>query len=147
MAPELAPLSETELEVLKTLWQHGPGTVREVNEKLPQWAYTTVQTLLTRLERKGYVACDRSGFAHVFRPLVTCDKLVRRRLSDLVEQFSQEVTAPLVLALVEQQHLSPAEIQRLRQVLDLLEAQNRSSAPGDEGHEARGSKKKRSRPS
>ena len=95
MASELPALSETEREVLKTLWQHGPGTVREINEQLPQWAYTTVQTLLTRLERKGYVACDRSGFAHVFRAAVSRDKHVRRRLHDLVEQFSEEVTAPL----------------------------------------------------
>lgn len=125
MAHELAPLSETELEVLKTLWQQGPGTVREINQELSQWAYTTVQTLLTRLERKGYVVCDRSGFAHVFRAAVSRDKLVRRRLEDLVEQFSQEVTTPLVLALVEQQRLSPEEIQRLRQLLDRLEGEQK----------------------
>lgn len=124
MTRELPALSETELEVLKVLWQRGPGTVREVNEQLPHWAYTTVQTLLTRLQRKGYVACDRSGFAHIFRAAVSRDKLVRRRLNDLVEQFSQEVTTPLVLALVEQQRLSPDEIQRLRQLLDRLESES-----------------------
>ncbi len=139
MVRELTPLSETELEVLKTLWQQGPGTVREVNQQLSHWAYTTVQTLLTRLERKRYVACDRSGFAHVFRAAVSRDKLVRRRLNDLVEQFSQEVTAPLVLALVEQQRLSPEEIQRLRQLLERLEAgqKERTRRRGDaEGNEA-----------
>jgi predicted transcriptional regulator len=146
LSQDLPPLSETELEVLKTLWQHGPGTVREVNEELPRWAYTTVQTLLTRLERKGYVACDRSGFAHVFRTLVTRDKLVRRRLSDLVEEFSQEVTAPLVLALVERQRLSPQEIQRLRQVLDRLEARQEGQSPGEDPS-GKGRKKKRSNPS
>ncbi len=130
MRKDLPPLSETEREVLKTLWEHGPGTVREVNEKLPQWAYTTVQTLLTRLQRKGYVACDRSGFAHVFRPLVTRDKLVRHRLRDLVAEFAQEMTAPLVLAMVEQQRPSPEEIQRLRQLLDRLEAEYESGKSG-----------------
>lgn len=141
MAAKLPPWSETELEVLKVLWEHGPGTVREINEKLPRWAYTTVQTLLTRLERKGYVACDRSGFAHVFRAEVSRDKLVRHRLSDLVAEFSQEVTAPLVLALVEQQRLSPDEIQHLRQVLDRLEAQQQGEAEIGSG---KGRKKRRS---
>lgn len=143
MAQDLPPLSETELEVLRTLWQHGPGTVREVNEHLPQWAYTTVQTFLTRLERKGYIACDRSGFAHVFRVTVTPDKLVRRRLSDLVEQFSQEVTTPLVLTLVEQQRLSSDEIQRLRQMLDQLEAEQKDESPGGEDSPSTRPKKRR----
>ena len=52
-------VSESEREVLKALWDHGPGTVREVARLLREsgrdWAYTTVMTLLGRLEAKGYV--------------------------------------------------------------------------------------------
>ena len=70
-----APVSESELEVLKTLWEVGACTVRTVNAALQRrgrrWAYTTVQTLLQRLEAKGYVACDRGGPAHVFRAAVS----------------------------------------------------------------------------
>ena len=69
------PISETEMDVLKALWQDGPGTVREINERLRRrrrkWAYTTVQTLLNRLKEKGYVERDESALAHVFRAGMT----------------------------------------------------------------------------
>ena len=65
MEERQASVSEAELEVLKALWDAGPSTVRTVNTALQhlgrRWAYTTVQTLLQRLEAKGYVASDRAG--------------------------------------------------------------------------------------
>jgi predicted transcriptional regulator len=125
MTDRLEPISETELRVLRVLWEQGPGTVRQVNEKLPHWAYTTVQTLLARLERKGYVDCDRSGFAHVFRALVSRDELMRRRLSELAQQLSDGAATPLVLALVEDHRFSSEEIEQFRRLLDRLEADER----------------------
>ena len=58
-------LSDAELRVLKTLWEHGPGTVRQLSAVLDsrdrRWAYTTVLTLLQRLQAKGYVTSDTEG--------------------------------------------------------------------------------------
>ena len=55
-------LTEAEMEVLKVLWDCGPGTVRAINRELEgrgrRWAYTTVATLLHRLAVKGFVASD-----------------------------------------------------------------------------------------
>ena len=74
MARQREELSETEQEVLKTLWELGTGTVRDVCEALnkggPQRAYTTVLTFLLRLQAKGYITSDKSGMAHIFRPTV-----------------------------------------------------------------------------
>ncbi len=128
MARPRGPLSDTESTVLRILWEHGPGTVREVNEHLSHWAYTTVQTLLTRLVKKGYAACDRTGFAHLFRPLVTRDELLRERACELVDRWAEGIAAPLVLALVEEHRLSQTEIQQLRRVLDRLDEEARSAA-------------------
>ncbi|MHC4406040.1 MAG: BlaI/MecI/CopY family transcriptional regulator [Planctomycetota bacterium] len=128
MTERLGSITETEFEVLKVLWEHGPGTVRQVNERLSQWAYTTVQTLLTRLEKKGYVACDRSGFAHVFEPAVTRDSLLRCRLGELVEQLSDGAATPLVLALVEDHRFTAEEIEQFRRLLDRLEVARPSEA-------------------
>ena len=65
-----SPISEAELDVLKTLWDLGPSTVRAVNTALRRgdrrWAYTTVLTLLQRLEAKGYTRSDKTRPAHVF---------------------------------------------------------------------------------
>ena len=124
-----APVSESELEVLKTLWGVGPGTVRAVNAALQRrgrrWAYTTVQTLLQRLEAKGYVACDRSGPAHVFRAAVSRDGLVSRRLRDLADQLCGGTASPLLLALVEDAQLTSDDVRELRRLLDRLDPPGR----------------------
>jgi predicted transcriptional regulator len=117
--------SQTELEILKALWEHGPGTVREINARLRQsgrrWAYTTVLTLLQRLQAKGYVASDKSELAYVFRAVVSRDRLLRQRLKDLANQLCEGTPAPLVLALVQDQHFSEEEIEQFRKLLDQLE--------------------------
>src|SRR5258708_24230298 len=73
-------ISETELDVLKVLWERPSGTVREIQDALRplrrRWAYTTVQTFLHRLEAKGFVASDRTGSAHVFRAAVSREQLL-----------------------------------------------------------------------
>jgi predicted transcriptional regulator len=122
-------ISRTELDVLKAIWEHGPGTVREINTCLRKggrrWAYTTVLTLLQRLEAKGYVASDKTGLAHVFRALLSRDRLLRQRLKDLANQLCEGTPAPLVLALVENQHFSANEIEQFRRLLDRLEPAKR----------------------
>jgi BlaI family penicillinase repressor len=127
------PLSETELDVLKVLWELGSGTVREINEVLQrrkrQWAYTTVLTLLTRLQAKGYVDSDKSELAHVFRPSVSREKLLRQRLSRLADDLCEGTTAPLVHALVKGRRFSPQEIKGLRQLLQELDPDVHQAEP------------------
>ena len=95
-------LSVAEREVLKVLWDHGRGTVREINEVLErqgrQWAYTTVATLLQRLVVKKYAVSDPSAVPHVFRAVVSRDELLDRRLKDAAEELCDGRAAPLVLA-------------------------------------------------
>src|SRR3569623_3077560 len=133
MSARRSPLSETELEVLKALWGRGSGTVREINELLFQrgrrWAYTTVLTLLARLESKGYVASDKSGLAHVFRPLVTRDKLLSQRLITLAEELCEGTATPLVHALVQGQRFTAEEIEQFRALLDELEPKAERKPP------------------
>ena len=121
------PISETEQAVLKVLWDLDRGTVREVlaalNAQGHQWAYTTVQTLLTRLMAKGYVAADRSGPAHIYRAAVSRGELLQQRLSDLADTFCEGTTSPLMLALVEGSQFTPQEIARFRELLNKLEAE------------------------
>jgi len=116
-----------ELELLKLLWEHAPQTVRGLHALLAglglDYAYTTVQTMLLRLEGKGYVRCDRSGPAHVFAAAVTREQLLQQRLGELAEQLCAGSASPLLLALVEGARFTPAEIDRFRRLLDQLEAQ------------------------
>ncbi len=122
-------ISETELDVMKALWELEAGTVRQVNKLLRRqgrrWAYTTVLTLLQRLEAKGYAVSDKSGVAHVFRPAMSRDKLLRQRLKDLSNQLCEGTATPLMMALVEAERLTAEEIDQFRQLLDRLESKRK----------------------
>jgi BlaI family transcriptional regulator, penicillinase repressor len=128
---ERAGLSEAEREVLKALWEHGPGTVRQINDLLGgrgrRRAYTTVLTLLQRLQVKGYVsaAAGTSGSgAHVFHAAVSRAELLDQRLRDTADELCDGSAAPLLLALVQGNRLSAEELSRLRRLID--EAARRS---------------------
>jgi BlaI family transcriptional regulator, penicillinase repressor len=119
-------LSESELEVLKVLWDHGSGTVRDVNSELARrgrsWAYTTVQTLLARLQQKGCVASDKEDIAHTYRPVVSRERFLQQRLGELEADVCGGAATPLVYALVSGKRFTPEEIADFRRLLDELEA-------------------------
>jgi predicted transcriptional regulator len=133
MAPRRVEISETELEVLKALWEAGSATVRELHERLSAGgrvrAYTTVLTFLMRLEAKGYVASDDSGVAHVFRPIVSREALLRRKLVSLADDLCDGTATPLMRALVQGRRFSAAEIDQFRRLLDELEHPPRANQP------------------
>ncbi len=124
-------LGRAELEVLKTLWQHGPATVRQVLEHMQaagrRVAYTTVQTFLTRLEQKGFVACDKRELAHVFRAKVRRDQVIRSRLRDLLDELYDGAAGPLVLQLLQHHRLTPQEVDELHELIERLDPQPPSS--------------------
>jgi predicted transcriptional regulator len=126
MANEPMTISESEREVMKVLWDCESATVREIRERLAavrrKWAHTTINTLLTRLEQKHCVRCDRTGFAHIFVPAVSRDELVQQRLTSLADNFCDGTRVPLMLALVDGQKFSDAEIEQFRQLIDQLES-------------------------
>ena len=131
--PERGSLSDAEQEVLKVLWDPGPGTVRQVRAALTQrgrpWAYTTVLTLLQRLQAKGWARSDPAGAgpALVFRAAASRDELLRDQLQSLADRYCAGESTPLVLALVQGQRLAPEEVERLRRLLDELDG---GAAPG-----------------
>lgn len=125
MARTQTPISNTELSVLKVLWTHGPGTVRDVEVHMPKrrppLAYNTILTLLSRLRQKGYVVSEQRGQAHVFRPAVTRDEVLGHGLKTLVDRICDGTASPLVHALVKGRTLSADDIAHFRRLLDELE--------------------------
>ena len=122
---KLPEVSEAEMEVLQALWREGPGTVREVGVRLKtrrrRWAYTTVQTLLNRLEAKGYVAADKSALAHVYGAAQGREGFLSQRLRDLSDRLCDGETSPLVAALVTGRNFTPEDIEHFRRLLDEYE--------------------------
>lgn len=96
-------LSRAELKVIQALWEHGPLSVREVQETFPEKhrpAYTTVQTLMYRLEAKSAVKrAKKIGGAHVFEAVVSRNATGRKLIADLLELFggsAQPVMSQLI---------------------------------------------------
>lgn len=124
---ERPALSEAERAVLKCLWEAGPGGVRQIHGLLTSqgqdWKRSTVITLLQRLERKGYVASDRSKFAFVFRAIVSLEDVLCQRMTELAQELSDGEAAPLVLAFAERHRFTDQEIRRFRKMIDQMETQ------------------------
>jgi BlaI family penicillinase repressor len=122
-------LGVVELEVLKALWEVGPAPVRVVMNQLHragrQPAYTTVQTVLTRLEQKGFVTSDKSGLAYVYRARISRERISRSRLRALLDQLYDGAAGPLVLQLVKSERLTPDEIDQLHKLIERLDSAKR----------------------
>ena len=133
-------LSDAEREVLNVLWSDGPSSARQIRKAIEAkgrvWAPTTVNTLLSRLEKKGFVEVDKSDFAHVFQSKVTREGLVQKRLQELADAFCDGSKTPLMLALAETEQFSDQEVAEFRQLLDRLENKSKS-------HSARRKKKQK----
>jgi BlaI family transcriptional regulator, penicillinase repressor len=115
-------LSDAERESLRALWDQGPATVRQILELLVErgrrWAYSTVATLLRRLEAKGYAASEPVGGALVYRASLSREELLERRLKDAAQELCDGAAAPLVLALVQGNRFTPEELDRIRGLIE-----------------------------
>ena len=117
----MSPLSPAETEILRLVWQLGQPTVQQVVDALPAGrtiSYATVQTLLRRLEKKGYLAHDLKGKAHIFRPLEQKDKVLQSAVTGFLDRLFGGDAVPLVQYLAEHKHISTEDIDRLKSILD-----------------------------
>lgn len=112
-------LYDRELEVMQVLWERGPATVAEVRASLAdEMAYTTVLTVLRRLEEKGYVGHEEEGRAHRYHPLIEPTQVRSSALERLTRKLFAGSRELLLTHLVSQERLSAREIRRLRKILD-----------------------------
>lgn len=121
----LPKLSRLELRIMDALWTHGPCSVREVQEHFPEKkrpAYTTVQTMMYRLEaKKALKRVKKIGNAHVFEASVSRNAIQRRLIDELLGIFGGRMQ-PVMAHLVETgkltlEHVQAAE-KRLRELAD-----------------------------
>jgi BlaI family penicillinase repressor len=114
-------ISEAELVVMRAVWKQSPATANQVVETLrheTHWKPKTVQTLLSRLTRKGALAHSRQGREYLFRPLVdAADYAHEASRSFLSRVFGGEI-APFLACFLEREELSAEEIRELRRLLD-----------------------------
>ena len=111
-------LTPLELEIMHVLWETNPANVQTVQQKLPrELAYTTVQTMLNILHRKGKVKRALKDRAYFYRPAVSRSQVVRQAVSDLVEHLFGGSVESLVMSLVETKHLDAEKLTRLNRLV------------------------------
>jgi predicted transcriptional regulator len=117
-------ITRFELQLLEKLWELGQASVREIQESLPMRdrpAYTTVQTMIYRLEEKGAVRrIKKIGNAHVFEATLTRKAVHRRLIGDLLNVFGGSAE-PVVSHLVETGKLTLADVKELEKRLAAME--------------------------
>src|SRR5262249_16992998 len=108
------PLTEREAEIMDFLWAKGSATADEVRGALTGRPHdSTVRTLLRVLEAKGHVRHDVAGKVYVYRPVMPRAKAERTALRTFLTRFFGGSAEKLVLRLLEEEHLSVAEMQEL----------------------------------
>ena len=128
-------LTRFELEVMEALWALGSASVREVQERLParkRPAYTTVQTIIYRLEEKGALRrVKKVGNAHVFEPVVSRKAAARRLVDELLDFFGGS-TRTLMAQMVEAGRLTLEDLREAEGALERIEAERGAAGAAEE---------------
>ena len=122
MARKQSPaLTDVESEVMSVLWRLRKASVGEVLQALNRSravTYSTVQTILRILETKRYVTHDKVARAFVYEPVVDERQARRRALRHLVKRLFEGSPSLLVLNVLEDEELDPAEREQLRKLIE-----------------------------
>jgi predicted transcriptional regulator len=113
-------LTEGELPLMQVLWERRRATVGEVVAALsvdPPLAYSTVLTTLRILEAKGYLRHTKEGRAFVYEPVVVQEEASRKALDSLVTRFFGGSCELLVVNLLKEETIGPAELRRIKKMI------------------------------
>jgi BlaI family transcriptional regulator, penicillinase repressor len=123
-------LSRLELQIMDALWTHGASSVREIQERFPDKdrpAYTTVQTMVYRLEAKKAVRrVKKIGNAHIFEAAISRNAAQRRLIDELLGFFGGR-SQPLMAHLIESGNLTLDDVKEAEQTLKKLGRKSRDS--------------------
>jgi BlaI family transcriptional regulator, penicillinase repressor len=114
-------LTPLELEIMNVLWETGPANVQAVRARLGarrDLAYTTVQTMLNLLHRKGKAKRTLKDRTYYYRPAVTRRREVGHMVRDVVQRLFGGSAEELVQNLMETRQLTPEMLERLRAAVD-----------------------------
>jgi predicted transcriptional regulator len=124
--PRLTPL---ELRIMEALWTRGPSSVREIHDTFTERrrpAFTTVQTIVYRLERKGAVRCVRRiSNANIFEAAISRDAAEGRLVDELLAALGGS-TRPLMAHLVRSGKLTMRDVKEAEQLLRSLSDRKKS---------------------
>ena len=113
-------LGKLELQVMKLIWDKGEATVRDVWEKLyPErgLAYTTVATVMRKLESKSFLKHDEKDRTYIYRPLVDKDKISQGMLREMIDGLFDGSAAKLVTTLIQGEHITERDLNQIQRII------------------------------
>ena len=112
-------LGRLELQIMNVVWDRGKATVHDVKNALSRRkpAYSTILTMMRKLEVKGYLEHEVDGRTYVYLPLISQQAVRHGVLGDLVERLFEGSTSLLLTSLVEQNRISENELRQIRKLI------------------------------
>ena len=125
MRPAKTDLTRLELKIMQVIWKLGRSTVSAVQAELkPALAYTTVQTMLNILERKGKLHRELEGRAYVYSARVTEDKALGQTLRDVVDRMFGGSSEELVMSLLKSRQIDARRLAKLTEQFNKTKGEN-----------------------
>jgi BlaI family penicillinase repressor len=123
------PLSQAQLEIMNVVWEQGEATVSTVWKALAAQrpvARNTVQTMMVRLEEKGWLRCSTAGHAFRYQAAKPREEVLGGMVQRLVDSAFGGSAEGLVLALLHGRGVTPAEVQRIRRMIDQADKEKKT---------------------
>jgi BlaI family penicillinase repressor len=113
-------LGKLELQIMNVVWDRGKATVHDVKNALSRRkpAYSTILTMMRKLEAKGYLEHEVDGRTYVYRPSISQQAVRHGVLGDVVERLFEGSTSLLLTSLVEQNRISKNELSQIRKLIE-----------------------------
>ena len=128
---EAETLTRLELQIMQAIWKLGVSSVSDVQKALPQkLAYTTVQTMLNILERKGKLKRKLRGRAYVYSATFTEARATRHAVRDLVDRMFGGSADQLVMSLIQSRQIDPERLAELTRRLQEQSAEENTEEGG-----------------
>jgi predicted transcriptional regulator len=120
-------LGRLELQIMNAVWQRGKATVHDVKDAISKGrkpAYSTILTMMRKLEAKGYLEHEVDERTYVYRATISRQAVRRSMLGDLLERAFEGSPSLLMSSLVEQDRISEAELREIRKLIGKRRKQN-----------------------
>lgn len=117
---QMPQISEAEYEVMKVVWEYAPISTNDVVEKLSHthdWSPKTVQTMLSRLVKKGVLTYKKDSRMFVYSSVVKREDYIRQESNSFLNRFFNGNIGSMVSAFLDQEELSTDEIDELQSLL------------------------------
>lgn len=123
MEEQIKP-TDSEMEILNVLWEHGPSSVREVNDIISRKkdaGYTTTLKLMQIMLQKGLLERDESERSHIYKAAVNKEQTQKQILRRMIDQVFNGSAAQLVMQALGKHETTPEELEQIKQYLKKME--------------------------